>query len=153
MGMPVRFNKGDAVVMTQENISEMKKSNNFVRTAGYPSLGFISLALSLVGEVGEVTDTFLPGYEVTARFKGRYFHMKDNWITKAEGCVGMKDIQPRTYLSQSEGKWRVVHNGLPLCADKDSAAECLPVAKQFNLTLDDLYWNGDLGQFLKFSLL
>ena len=38
---------------------------------------------------------------------------------------------PRTYVSNSEGRWRVIHNGMPLCADTDKAVRALDVYGEF----------------------
>lgn len=86
--MPVRHNVGDKVVITEACIERMWNSNRSCVTPGYPTRDFIEKAERLIGEVGEVTHTFPPGYEVTARF-GEFcflsFHMKDNWIEAVNG--------------------------------------------------------------------
>lgn len=80
---PIRYVIGDVVQITEECLKRMRASNRFCKTAGYPTQNFIDSAELCVGVSGEVTHTFLPGYEVTAKFGRLYFHMKDNWIEKA----------------------------------------------------------------------
>lgn len=78
--MPVRLNVGDQVVITPACFERMRSSNRSCVTPNYPSDSYLRKVELFVGEVGEVTHTFLPGYEVTARFCGQSFHMKDSWI-------------------------------------------------------------------------
>lgn len=78
--MPHRWNVGDRVVITETCIKRMSDSNHSCVTPQYPSDSFIEKARACVGIAGEVTHTFPPGYEVTARFGEQSFHMKDNWI-------------------------------------------------------------------------
>ncbi len=54
---------------------------------------------------------------------------------------------PPAYLSCSDGKWRLVNQGLPLCADttREQAEAC---AKSFRLALPAVYWDGDTGAFV-----
>lgn len=57
---------------------------------------------------------------------------------------------PRLYLSTSNGKWRAIYRGLPLCADTDRAT-AESVVKEFpKETLADVVWDGDLGEFVPF---
>ena len=54
----------------------------------------------------------------------------------------------RPHLSFSDGHYRIMHMGMPVCADKNSLAEALRVADQFRLELLPVAWNGDLGQWV-----
>ncbi len=83
MTAPHRWNVGDKVVITPEHIARMEWSNRQAAHPGYPSQSFIDQAKQYVGVVGEVTHTFPPGYEVSAKFNDWSFHMKDNWIGAA----------------------------------------------------------------------
>jgi hypothetical protein len=78
-----RYSVGDKVVITEDSIRRMKDSNRSCVTPQSPSDSFIAKAEKLVGVDGEVTHTFPPGYEVTAKFGEQSFHMKDNWIVGA----------------------------------------------------------------------
>jgi hypothetical protein len=51
------------------------------------------------------------------------------------------------YLSFSGNKWRVIYQGLPLCADKATRTEAETVAAQMRVKLSDTYWNGDTGEY------
>jgi hypothetical protein len=51
------------------------------------------------------------------------------------------------YLSFSGSKWRVIYQGLPLCADKATRTEAEQVAAQMKVKLSDTYWNGDTGEY------
>lgn len=78
-----RYEVGDKVVVTPECIERMRSSNRSCVMPGYPTQTFINMAGDIAGQIGEVTHTFKPGYEVTARFGDFAFHMKDNWIERA----------------------------------------------------------------------
>lgn len=83
---PHRYNEGDKVIITDENLKTMMNSNRSSVTPNYPSDDFITEARQFssnvgLGEIGTVTHTFPPGYEVSVRFGTRVFHMKDHWIT------------------------------------------------------------------------
>jgi hypothetical protein len=49
------------------------------------------------------------------------------------------------YISFSNGKYRVIVAGLPLCIDKESSSEAESVAQLFKVTLLPELWNGDKG--------
>lgn len=53
-------------------------------------------------------------------------------------------LAPSAYLSTSRGLWRVIYQGLPLCADttRERAEAC---ARQFRLALAPRLWNGDVA--------
>ena len=38
---------------------------------------------------------------------------------------------PRTYVSTSEGRWRVIHDGVPVCADVSKASLALDIYGAF----------------------
>lgn len=80
---PTRYAVGDKVVITDACLQRMRDSNHWCKTPGYPSDSFIANAAACKGAVGEVTHTFPPGYEVSAKFGGKGFHMKGNWIERA----------------------------------------------------------------------
>lgn len=56
------------------------------------------------------------------------------------------DNPPRCYLSTSQGRWTVVYQGMPLCADKQTRAEAEAAARQMKAAPAAI-WNGDTGQF------
>lgn len=53
------------------------------------------------------------------------------------------EATPPAYLSHSAGKWRVIVQGLPLCADKATAAEATAAAQTQKVKLAPVYWDGD----------
>ena len=54
---------------------------------------------------------------------------------------------PKVYLSFSEGTYRVIHQGVPISANKPTAREALQVAEHFKLKVSDRVWLGDSGQW------
>jgi hypothetical protein len=46
-------------------------------------------------------------------------------------------------LSFSEGKYRVIVDGMPMCNDKDTLLEALRAADSMKVVLHSLAWNGD----------
>jgi hypothetical protein len=59
-----------------------------------------------------------------------------------------EEATPPAYLSTSEGRWRVISHGLPLCADKATPAEAMAAAQQHRITLAPVAWNGDRAQWV-----
>lgn len=78
---PHRYQVGDKVVVTEENLWRMESSNRSCVTPNYPSGSYLRDIRKIVNVIGEVTHVFPPGYEVTAKFGELSFHLKDNWIT------------------------------------------------------------------------
>ena len=58
---------------------------------------------------------------------------------------------PRTYLSTSGGKYRVISQGSPISADKTTPEEALAVCKAFPIWVEQpaKMWNGDEGRFVE----
>jgi hypothetical protein len=55
---------------------------------------------------------------------------------------------PQSFLSHcSSGKWTVVHNGMPLCAET-SKEFALSTASRFKLKLPGVYWESAQGAFV-----
>ena len=57
-----------------------------------------------------------------------------------------QDSTPKCYLSTSEGQWRVINQGMPVCKDMPSREQALAAAKQVAVTPTAL-WDGDEGAF------
>ena len=53
------------------------------------------------------------------------------------------EATPPAYLSRSEGRYRVILQGLPLCADKATEAEATAAAHAQRVKLAPVYWDGD----------
>ena len=65
--------------------------------------------------------------------------------TRAEAELHLKP-SPTCYLSTSDGMWRVIVQGLPICADTPMRERAEACARQFNVTPTAI-WNGDTGKF------
>ena len=58
---------------------------------------------------------------------------------------------PRCYLSKSEGKYRVIVQGQPICNDKATKAEALAAARDMKVQCSVLAWDGGQGKWIPFS--
>ena len=59
------------------------------------------------------------------------------------------NTNPKEYLSFSGGKFRVIVQGLPICADKATEAEALAAAAAYKIDLKwKPVWNGDRGEWV-----
>jgi hypothetical protein len=61
-----------------------------------------------------------------------------------------QELTPRTYLSTSDGRWRVIDQGMPLCRDVPDRADAVRAAKQSRIKDAELLpvWNGDKGEWI-----
>jgi hypothetical protein len=55
---------------------------------------------------------------------------------------------PPAYLSTSEGRWRVISQGLPVGSDKATAAEAMRFAEKYRMKIAPVSWNGDRGEWV-----
>lgn len=56
---------------------------------------------------------------------------------------------PDCYLSMSNGMWRVIVRGVPICADKQTMAEALAAAAQMRIQPHiTKMWDGDKGEWV-----
>ena len=53
----------------------------------------------------------------------------------------------QAYLSYSSNKWRVIYQGLPICADKATRTEAEAAAAQMRVKLSPQVWHGDIGKY------
>lgn len=57
-------------------------------------------------------------------------------------------LTPEHYMSTSNGVWRVICQGMPLCADT-SRELAEKVARHYGYTPETMaIWNGDRGEFI-----
>lgn len=58
--------------------------------------------------------------------------------------------QPNKYLSYSEGRYRVIYQGLPVSNDKATSREALRAAASVYVLVDQAepVWNGDRGEWV-----
>jgi hypothetical protein len=54
-----------------------------------------------------------------------------------------QNISPKAHLSFSEDGWIIIYQGSPLCDYKATYEDVLKVAKQYQITLPQVTWNGD----------
>lgn len=53
---------------------------------------------------------------------------------------------PKVYLSSSEGRFRVMLQGMPVSTDRDTKEEAIEVAERLGVKgLSDRMWDGDKG--------
>jgi hypothetical protein len=55
---------------------------------------------------------------------------------------------PPAYLSTSEGHWRVISQGLPVCADKKTSIEAMRAAEHLKVKIAPVCWNGDRAEWV-----
>ncbi len=62
--------------------------------------------------------------------------------------------EPKTYLSMStstidgKARYRVIHQAMPISADKTTPEEALRAAEQFRVKVSDTIWDGDRGRWI-----
>lgn len=57
-----------------------------------------------------------------------------------------EEKQPECYLSTSGGMWRLIYQGMPICADTPDRTRAESCARQMKVK-PAAVWNGDKGQF------
>jgi hypothetical protein len=55
----------------------------------------------------------------------------------------MTTKEPQAYLSNTNGMWRLIWKGIPICADTPSRQRAEAVAKQYSIPLPSIIWNGE----------
>lgn len=71
----------------------------------------------------------------------------DTWSEWTGGEMEGNQSDPKVYLSMSEGKYRVIQQGVPISPDKHSAETALAAASKWKLQVSDRMWNGDTGEW------
>ena len=69
-------------------------------------------------------------------------------VNEREARREKEEATPPAYLSISEGRYRVISQGMPICADKDTPAEALTAAKHQRVILAPVAWNGDRAEWV-----
>jgi len=54
----------------------------------------------------------------------------------------------KAHLSFSERGWVLIYQGSPLCDYKTTYAETMQVVDHYRITLPDVTWNGDRGEWV-----
>lgn len=91
MVMPIRYSVGQQVRLTAASFLRARDQSRSIKF--YPSEACLEALKPLVGQVGVVTHTFEPRYEVTVSFYGKPFHMRDDWVEPHEGENTWLDIE------------------------------------------------------------
>ena len=83
-----RFDVGDSVVISKENMQAIIDSNKSIKF--YPSDSYVTHIYKFFksNAVGMITFTFPPGHNYAVDFDGATFHMKCNWITRVVAVGG-----------------------------------------------------------------
>ena len=74
-----------------------------------------------------------------------------SYATDLDDAVSTAESQIRTYLSRGGGRYRVIHQSMPISPDKATAREALAAAEQFKLQVADVFWDGDADEFRPLS--
>ena len=57
-------------------------------------------------------------------------------------------MTPRGYMSYGNGTYRVIQDGIPICANKFTMQEATQEALHANVTMASISWNGDMKQWV-----
>lgn len=85
--------------------------------------------------------------EARARIKVQAAELRRQ-VEAREALRAIERETPPAYLSTSEGFWRVISQGLPICADKKTPAEALTAAEHLKVKIAPAAWNGDRAQWV-----
>jgi ribosome-interacting GTPase 1 len=85
--------------------------------------------------------------ETRARIKEQAAELRQQ-VEAREARRQKEEATPPAFLSISEGRYRVISQGMPICADKDTPAEALTAAKHQRVILAPVAWNGDRAQWV-----
>jgi predicted amidohydrolase len=69
-------------------------------------------------------------------------------VNEREARREKEEATPPAYLSISEGRYRVISQGMPICADKATPAEALTAAQNLRVIVAPVAWNGDRAQWV-----
>jgi predicted amidohydrolase len=69
-------------------------------------------------------------------------------VNEREARREKEEATPPAYLSISEGRYRVISQGMPVCADKATPAEALTAAQNLRVIVAPVAWNGDRAQWV-----
>ena len=69
-------------------------------------------------------------------------------VEAREARRAIEQATPPAYLSTSAGLWRVISQGLPVCADKKTSIEAVRAAEHLKVKIAPVCWNGDRGEWV-----
>jgi ribosome-interacting GTPase 1 len=85
--------------------------------------------------------------ETRARIKEQAAELRQQ-VEAREARRQKEEATPPAFLSISEGRYRVISQGMPICADKPTPAEALTAAKHQRVIVAPVAWNGDRAQWV-----
>ena len=85
--------------------------------------------------------------ETRARIKEQANELRRQ-VNEREARRAIERETPPAYLSISEGRYRVISQGMPICADKATPAEALTAAQNLRVIVAPVAWNGDRGEWV-----
>jgi predicted amidohydrolase len=85
--------------------------------------------------------------ETRARIKEQANELRRQ-VNEREARREKEEATPPAYLSISEGRYRFISQGMPICADKATPAEALTAAQNLRVIVAPVAWNGDRAQWV-----
>ena len=85
--------------------------------------------------------------ETRARIKEQANELRQQ-VEAREARREKEEATPPAYLSISEGRYRVISQGMPICSDKKTPAEALTAAQHLRVSVAPVAWNGDRAQWV-----
>jgi hypothetical protein len=85
--------------------------------------------------------------ETRARIKEQANELRRQ-VNEREARREKEEATPPAYLSISEGRYRVISQGMPVCADKATPAEALTAAQNLRVKIAPVCWNGDRAEWV-----
>jgi len=86
--------------------------------------------------------------ETRARIKEQANELRRQ-VNEREARREKEEATPPAYLSISEGRYRVISQGMPICADKAPPAEALTAAQNLRVIVAPVAWNGDRAEWVR----
>jgi predicted amidohydrolase len=86
--------------------------------------------------------------ETRARIKEQANELRRQ-VNEREARREKEEATPPAYLSISEGRYRVISQGMPVCADKATPAEALTAAQNLRVIVAPVAWNGDRAEWVR----
>jgi hypothetical protein len=85
--------------------------------------------------------------ETRARIKEQANELRRQ-VNEREARREKEEATPPAYLSISEGRYRVISQGMPICADKATPADALTAAQSLRVIVAPVAWNGDRAEWV-----
>ena len=85
--------------------------------------------------------------ETRARIKEQANELRRQ-VNEREARRQKEEATPPAFLSISEGRYRVISQGMPICADKLTPREALKAAQDLRVIVAPVAWNGDRAEWV-----